>query len=277
MFKTVIMNKNIFRIVLFTCLAVLFVTSSSQAQEDKFKKFKIALHASPALSWMKPADNRIEKGKSTLNFGFGIDVDVMFTENYALGTGFSVFKNGGTLSYMNEIQEDTLSYIVNTNDRKYELQYVEVPITLKLRTNEIGYMTYWGQFGVGLGVNIGAHADQSIAYSFQRKVDTTDDWEDLQENSREDVMENEDIKDEIQVFRTSLLMGAGFEYNISGSTSIVVGVVFNNGFSNVLSLKSKALEQNADGTPEVNSDNSLNTFKMKAVSNQISLKVGIMF
>ncbi len=266
--------------ILISCLAFLLFSLngiSQDSNEDKFKKFKINLHAAPGVSWLKPADNKIVKGKSTVNFGFGMDVDVMFTENYALGTGLTVMKYGGNLTYFNETEDDSLSYIVNTQ-RKYKLQYVEIPITLKLRTKEIGYMTYWGQFGLGLGVNIKSLGDDEIEFYNKRDVESTDnEWEEYDVTKRpSDSLEGENIKDDVQIFRTSLIMGAGFEYNISGSTAIIVGVIYNNGFSNVMSINSKGIEAEEE-LPVINSNNDPKEFKMKSVSNQISLKVGIMF
>ena len=45
---------------------------------------------------------------------------------------------------------------------------------------------------------------------------------------------DEDIKDDIQMFRVGLLIGAGIEYSLSGNTAIVAGVTYNNGFTNTL-------------------------------------------
>ena len=39
------------------------------------------------------------------------------------------------------------NYFTGKLDRTYRLQYVNIPILLKMRTNEIGYMTYFGAIG----------------------------------------------------------------------------------------------------------------------------------
>ena len=49
-----------------------------------------------------------------------------------------------------------------------KLKYLEIPLTLRLRTNEIGYITYWVQVGVGLGFNIKARATDEIDH---KKID----------------------------------------------------------------------------------------------------------
>ncbi|MBL0314884.1 MAG: PorT family protein [Flavobacteriales bacterium] len=147
-------------------LAALCLSISAMAQEQEWK---IALHVDPNFSWMKPNNKDIEQGSNKLRFGFGIMIDKMFTENYALGTGLNVINTGGELSYYYKslYKTNTSSFnqevIVELN-RTYNVKYLEIPLTLKLRTNEIGYITYWAQFGLGLAMNIGAKADDELTY-----------------------------------------------------------------------------------------------------------------
>ena len=37
-------------------------------------------------------------------------------------------------------------------ERKYKVNYVTIPIGLKLKTKEIGYLTYFGEFGGNIGI-----------------------------------------------------------------------------------------------------------------------------
>ena len=47
-------------------------------------------------------------------------------------------------------------------------------------------------------------------------------------------LEDEDFQNSIQPFRASLIVGAGMEYNFSGSTTLQAGITYNNGFTNAL-------------------------------------------
>ena len=51
-------------------------------------------------------------------------------------------------------------------DRSYSLQYVELPLTFKMRTKEMGYTTVYGRFGLGLGMNVKAEADEARYRSY---------------------------------------------------------------------------------------------------------------
>jgi hypothetical protein len=56
--------------------------------------------------------------------------------------------------------------IISTSSN-YTLQYIEIPITMKLKTNEIGSLTYYVQIGVEPGWNLSAKG------SFEGNTQTT--------------------------------------------------------------------------------------------------------
>jgi len=245
------------------------------------KAWKIALHVDPNISWLKPDNNNITAGGSKLNFGYGISIDKMFTDNYSIATGLQIFNAGGKLSYnRQDIAKanlaDTSYTSISEVNRVYKLKYLEVPLTLRLRTNEIGYMTYWVQVGVGLGFNIKARSDDEIDH--QLILESDGDWEGagiiVNNQTGENALENEDINKDVRLFRTSLIVGGGIEYNLSGDVSLVAGVVFNNAFSNVLRGDGVALN---NGKPSIKDNNEPQVFDMKAISNALSLQVGILF
>jgi hypothetical protein len=273
--------KKIILIVSVFCLAL---TGFAQDRE-----WKIALHVDPNVSWLKPNSTKlIDAGSNKMKFGFGLTIDKMFTENYAFGTGFNVVRTGGQLSYF-----DTFSYkkdgassnteVIAERKRTYNLQYLEIPLTLKLRTNEIGYITYWAQMGVGLGINIKAQGNDEIDF-LQEKLVIVDDpstsdvdeasttWETstIKDKTDDDI----DIKDDIGIFRTSLIVAAGIEYNLSGNSSVLAGITFDNGFNNILT--SKGVKKDEAGNPEIY-NKTPQTTDLKAISNFIALNVGFLF
>lgn len=251
----------------------------TQAQEQEWK---IAFHVDPNVSWYKPDHKNIEQEGNKLRFGFGISIDKMFTDNYAIGTGLNLMTTGGELTYLREEYVDVngkSTRFVSQVTRDYNTKYVEVPLTLKLRTNEIGYITYWGQMGLGVGFNYRAKADETIKYVKQFIEDdpnTTGENEEawVDANLREVNIEDEDIADDIALFRTSLIAGAGIEYSISGSTSIVAGIIYNNGFGDV--LKKRGVLQETNGSP-VFSNLEPKFFDLKSMNNFVGLQIGILF
>lgn len=257
-------------------IATFLITTVAVAQE---KEWKIALHLDPNVSWMKPDNKNIDPGSMKIKFGFGIMIDKMFTDNYAFGTGLNILNTGGTLTYFDRAVKDG-NNVVREVQRTYNLKYLEIPLTLKLRTNEIGYITYWAQFGLGLGFNIKATGDNELRYVVQ-DVGVTDSSSWVQSDFKKESTQDDEIKDDIRLFRASLIVAAGIEYNLSGNSSILVGVSFNNAFSNV--LNSKGVVKDATGNVQYD----LNTakpyrkipteFDLKTISNLISLNVGFLF
>lgn len=262
------------KITLLTLLVVLF-----QAGWTQTKDYKIGVRVSPNVSWIKPDTKFITNDGNVLRFGFGLVTDIQFTDNYAIGTGLNVFQTGGKLSYYQLTNEQSFE-TVSMLSRTYKLQYGEIPITLKLRTNEIGYITYWGQFGLGLGVNIRAKSDDVAEFRNVRSETNPDapnfPWQESTRPNR--IVEDEDIKDQISLFRASLIIGAGIEYSLSGTTSLLIGLTYNNGFTDVLrnnglqSDESKKITWEGTGTSRGPVPS-----KLKGMSNLVELNLGIMF
>jgi hypothetical protein len=248
---------------------VSFLTSAQNDQE-----WKIAFHVDPNVSWLKPDHKDIEQEGNKLRFGFGVSIDKMFTDNYAIGTGLNLITTGGELTYLRDERIDVSGdekRVVSEVTRNYNLKYVEIPITLKLRTNEIGYMTYWGQLGLGLGFNYRAKADEEVTY-VQEYVNDNEPWK--ESNVLPLTVEDQDVADDIALFRTSLIAGLGIEYNISGNTSIVAGVIYNNGFGDV--LKKQGVVQETNGSPAFTKLEP-KLFDLKSMNNFVALQIGILF
>ena len=86
-----------------------------------------------------------------------------------------------------------------------------------------------------------------------------------------------DVNKDVNAIRTALQVGAGAEYNISGDTYILAGIVWNNGLTNI--FNNEAVKANDDGTPRLISDGSSLSFdeKFEAINNYIGLTIGVIF
>lgn len=251
------------KIILVFAGAIVSLLASAQDEG-----FRIGFKFNPNVSWLRPDAKEITNNGTVLRFGFALNVDKLFTTNYAIGTGINISQGGGELVYLESTTKENVPVILERT-RNYKLQYAEIPVTLKLRTNEIGYITYWGQFGLGLGMNIRSKGDDAVDYKlFKSETDWLE--SDLASFTEEDI----DIKDDIAIFRASLIVGGGIEYNISGTTSILAGVTFNNGFTNVLNKKGVKTDE-ADSP--VFEDREPVLYKLKAVGNYIEFNIGVLF
>jgi len=236
-------------------------TSDTENQDVKKSKknseasFHFGLKASPSLSWLKPNSKYLTHDGSRLNINGGLIMDFNFTDNYAFSTGFEIASFGGKLAYPATNKDsvfyypenDTIPFLLST--RVHKFRYINVPLTLKLKTNQIGAIVYYGQFGFDLGLRWRAMADD---YGYQKKINT----------------ENNDVEinEEISFFRLALNVGLGIEYNLAGSTSLLIGANYNNGFTNAFRKDSKYLK-----------DKNGERLKQDAFANYVSLSVGVLF
>lgn len=196
-------------------LALLITASQLKAQEDP--KLHFGLKVFPSLAWIKTDTKGLNSDGTKFGFGYGLMTEFKFSDNYYFATGIDITYRGGNLKYSNSLNDSTTA-TVETNST---LQYVELPITLKLKTNEIGQFTYFLQFGVAPGINIRAKADTKTTTQIgSHPVSLVE-------------VNGVDIKDDINILNLSMIISAGLEYNLSGTTNFLTAVTFNNGFLDV--------------------------------------------
>lgn len=252
------------------CLLATLAMTATQAQ---ISGYKIGIKVSPNISYMKSENGDITIDKAPLKFGFGLVVDKMFAEKYAIGTGVNVYRVGGRTRYMYEETVNDVSSIYDLT-RDYKLTYVEVPLTLKLRTSPIGGITYWGQFGAGISYLYKAYGDDQV----QKKYDNQGAGGTYQSINRDIVTDNgNEIQKELMPVRASMIIAAGIEYPISGSTAIMAGITYNGGLISTYKSKDEVVKLTS-GNPTLSSDSkSVETTGRNIAANLIELNVGIIF
>lgn len=235
--------KKIFRI-----LFVLFVSSQLAFGQGSDPVFHFGLKVVPNLGWIKTDDKDTKSDGSKFGFNYGLVTEFRFAENYAFVTGLDVsYRNAKIKGSSSDTVDNSGVTTITTSvfERAMKIQYIEVPLTLKFKTNEIGYLRYFLQIGVAPGFKIRARADQKVA------IETNTGGVVTKATPPED--KNVDIKDEINNLNVSMIISGGVEYNITGNTNLVLGLVFNNGFSDI-----------ADG-------------EFNAKSNFFGLSIGVLF
>ncbi len=191
----------------------LLLMQSAQAQQ---KPFRFGFKLAPAISWLSPDSKGYEQAGSSFAFAWGFTADITLMEHYYFVTGFNVSYFKGKLSYPHLLAVDDVSYLGTMNET-YNLRYIEVPTAMKMKTNKLAKnFEFYGLIGFNTAINIRAKSDQNFTSSSYKSHD-----------------EKLDIKDNTTLFKTSLLVGAGTEYVIDESVSLVLGINFNNGLSNV--------------------------------------------
>ena len=187
------------------------------AQGVAGKNVQLGFSLTPNVGWLRfnDADQGTESSGGRLGFSYGIlgDFGIAGNDNYYFSTAFAVTTVNGKASTTAPSQlYPKYDPVPASADYTYKLQYIEVPFTLKLKSNRSQIGRFYGQFGLGTAVKISAKSDLSLIGS---KLD--------------DVNVAEDINN----FRLSLIAGGGAEWNVDRNLSIQTGITFNNGFTDI--------------------------------------------
>lgn len=167
---------------------------------------KIGLKFSPLITSGQPdlvSDTLdIESGGASLKFGLGLIIDQSFSETYTFSTGLLIVpkrinldirgENGGTFPNMTE---------------EYNLQYLQIPLTLKLYTNEVAPdLSVFFQVGGGIDIKIG----------------------------EEPLEEEYTLIEQFNPLDIMATIGAGAEYRVGINTILFGGMNYQRGLINVV-------------------------------------------
>ena len=230
-----------------TIVVFLFFVFALFAKEGltQNKPFLFGFHVAPNIGWMNPDAVGYENDGTKMGFSWGFISQFYLMDNYFINTGFDVTYLNTRLTYPHTIinMQDS-SLIDGVLYRNYKLKYIKVPLELKMMTKEFGNMRFYGKIGLGT--------------SFLINADAKDEFQSSGEN---DVNSEKDIEDEVKLIRESLIIGIGVDFNLGGSTTLSVGMTFDNGFVDILN------DQNTTD-PSINND---------AINNFVELNIGIIF
>jgi hypothetical protein len=257
-------------LTLILCISASFAfTASAQGDDNSLKKFRFGLKAAPSFNWYKPSEKKkMESGGLKFNFSYGLVTEFRLSSVASLATGLQVDYDGGKINFIDSayyfIANDELIANADTGGakptqyrllkREYKNTYLTLPITLKMKTKEIGMLTYFGQFGLNSSFKLKSRVDDDVAFANPPNGNA----------SQTDLDNGKDMN----LIKFALNVGAGAEYNLSGSTSFFFGVNYYNGFSSVTKPNSKFLQKGKfDKTP----------VKQNATSNAVAITVGILF
>lgn len=238
------------------------------AVAQEVKPVRLGFAIAPALTWLTSDTRGIDTKGQRIGFAYGVLVDftIAKSNNYALATGFFINHSGGKLQYIDaqskSPSDPSVTRQTANTDIAAKIQYIEVPFTLKLKTNEIGYMSYFGQFGVLGGVKLGAKQNGEFTFN--------------EFGTNPQLIDNEGYNDDTRLFNAGLLIGIGTEYNISGNTNLVFGIQYYRGFTNVLDRKVLVTNENNDIVLDENLNPRVGS-KASAFLNHVALQIGVIF
>ncbi|MEN8928667.1 MAG: porin family protein [Flavobacteriales bacterium] len=243
-------------------------------------KYRFGLKIAPSFNWLSP-DNvkKFENAGTTVGFNWGLTGEYLVSDNFSIYSGLELNHERGKIGFLNStfyamkedfelvetkevggfnVPEDTSAFVLALTERAYRSNYVTIPIGVKMKTKEIGYMTYFGEFGLNLAFRTGTKInDKATLVDPRANASESADYNDL-----EDVNYDTDM----QPLRMQLRVGIGAEYKIAEGTSVFGAVHYNLGFTNVVKGDSRYL---------VDDDDKVVTQKFTAHGVQIT--VGVLF
>jgi len=239
-------------------LLVLFAAISNKAAAQ-FNDLRFGMELSPSFSWLTTDDNQINRSGTNLGLKLRMLADLQFQENYALSTGIGFhFNAGGQLQHdlggilwPNSDLGPGLDSLPAGSNLRYNLQYVEIPVGLKMRTREFGYFRYYLQPALTIGFNTQARGNIT-----GRGIGND--------------AEKLNISPDVRFFNLAWGIGAGVEYNVSESTALVGGIAFQLGFSDMNRDDGQYVDDRVS-PPELKDEDS------KVKNNALTITLGVMF
>lgn len=223
-------------------------TAAFSQMEQRPRPFELGIFGSPALNWMHSGTDGYENKGLTFSGAYGLNMDInMFraSANYYLRSGINIRHLGGKMTYHDFYANDTIASPIKS---KFSMTYISIPTALKLQTNPLGgkYIVY-SVFGL----------DNSFCVSSTRRDEVNEITHKPKDNMKS-----------TSRFREALILSIGGEYVINNNTRITVGVMFNNGFTNLF---------NKNFYNQYTYENTGEKEKVEARNRTLELQVGLIF
>lgn len=279
--------KKFFSVILFFS----FLSGSIVSQNDsENKNFRFGLRASPQLNWLRSNNNKLyEKSGMAFGFGFGLDLEFRLSKVAHILTGIGgdflggkqIYKSTDGYGYSLNKDNDILqnqdenwnlssdNYLNKLKSRRVKTTYVNLPIAIKLMTKELSGMKYYGVFGGDIGILTKIIAQDEVE-QVDAIVSTDIRYKPVSTNSDLNIS-----KDCIPV-KLSWKVGAGAEYNLSGTTNLFFGINYVRCFTNLYRSESKYLVSDFEDAVK-NGTFPRKSAKQGAFGDGIILNLGILF
>ena len=162
----------------------------------QYKPFQFGLNVSPSVNMTNTKWEGIIETENYVSFNWGFIGNFYFVENYGFSTGFNIMNQKGGYDYLGA--NDT---VMAPQHCKIKNQYLEIPLSLTMRTEKFNDFRIFSDIGYGLGICL--DSDGSL------------------------------FKDELRKIRHGLILKLGVEYNVYKSSCVTVAVKYNDNFANI--------------------------------------------
>jgi hypothetical protein len=289
--------------------AIALIFSFNLFGQDQ-KSVRFGMLVTPQIDWLRSGTPKdyLHDGVNG-KFGFGLSLEFRLTDVVHFMTGIGgTFAGGGEtyiagttpLGYymdnsLNPVKISDLNNQLNSDaknslgvgngiasdpywnnhtpyrllSRVYKTTYVTIPLALKMMTKPIGPLKYFGVFGGNIEILASATATDQLTNAYTGQALT---------------QSGVDVKNDCNLFKASLNVGAGAEYTLSGTTALTFGINYLRAFTSMTSSPSDYLiKGNANSTdPKTslapgNNTGGFNGLSHSLYGDGIALTVGVLF
>ncbi len=203
-----VFNRSALRALTVILLAAVSVKGISQELE-------FVVHVDPVISWMGTnSSDYINEGVRP-GFNIGLKVHHYFDDHYAISTGISLISAGGRQSVIEPhrmIFNNLQPQVLTGDEIRYNLRYMNIPIGLRLKTDQIGYLTYFTDIGFDIRMLVKSTVDLP---------------------ANQPPVDNENARKEVFGLNAGWHIHAGVEYDLNVDLTLVGGLGYDQDFFDV--------------------------------------------
>jgi hypothetical protein len=234
-------------------LLAMSLTASAQ-----YKGFAFGFKMGPNWGWTGSTTGAAVREGARTGFDVGVVAEYYFADNYALVSGINVDFTGGKYKFENgrmDADSTLQKYDVN---RIYKSTLYEIPLMLKMVTNELGDLPLrvYAQVGGGIGYAQKVKVKDAIPVD---GIETPNEWG----------ITNKEFSN----IRVSLKIGGGAQYAIDESTRLFAGLYFSHDLLNNINSVSPNYYKFYNGDKELGERDT----KLNMVQNRLGIEVGVLF
>lgn len=209
-----------------------FVSHFAVSQSGDGNNFRFGITAKPAFpTWFKAETTKKDAIQNAANdgisigFSYGLFSEYQFADNYSVEIDINhlLYQANYKLSHSQGKKEQLSDTTIDPNrllkSRQWNLQYLEIPISVRMKTNEIGYFTYFAKVGIAPAVNLKSRGTNTV----------------LNSDNQGGIKEKDVPIDDASLFNASIIIGGGAMYSLGGNTYLNGGLTFHNGLVNIQS------------------------------------------
>lgn len=237
--RTQINNSLLLAVAMLAGFTSFCSAQNTETGSSPLRSVRFGFKASPNFNWVNVMEGRVKSNGTALGISYGImgDFNIAGNENYWISSEVIVTSMPAKIAALDTlyITNNSLSAPYTNVQFDYKLQYIQIPISLKLKTAEIGNFVYYGQLGLCPSFMIQNRLTTVTKESFYQSG-TTAHSPNSSNNDGLDFNGKDNkgaFQDNVIPLRMSMILGAGIEVPISGKTTATFGIRFDNGFTNL--------------------------------------------